>query len=80
MGCREPSRFIDIGPGITRPVLVKNRDTSLPRSARRAMTSASFGFGFPGLLSALHRVPGSGYQVRLMSVSMVCRKMLFTRV
>jgi hypothetical protein len=32
-----------IGP-IMRPVLVKNRDTSLPSSARRAMTSADTGF------------------------------------
>src|SRR6266849_924856 len=37
-----------IGPGIImRPVLVKNRDTSLPWSARRAMASA--GIGFRGL-------------------------------
>jgi len=37
-----------IGPGlIMRPVLVKNRDTSLPWSARRAMASA--GIGFRGL-------------------------------
>src|ERR1700687_4178206 len=32
-----------IGP-IMRPVLVKNRDTSLPSSARRAMASADTGF------------------------------------
>src|SRR5712692_4705863 len=37
-----------MGPGIImRPVLVKNRDTSLPWSARRAMASA--GIGFRGL-------------------------------
>jgi len=36
-----------IGPGIgviMRPAFVKNRDTSLPWSARRAMASAGIGF------------------------------------
>jgi hypothetical protein len=34
----------------------------------------------PRFTNALHKVPGTNCQVRLMSVSIVCLKMRFTRV
>ena|ERR1019366_4044110 len=66
-----------IRPGIImRPVLAKKRDTSLPWSARRATASA--GIAFRGLRVLITVEPA--FQARLVSASMVCLKMLFTRV
>src|ERR1019366_1513189 len=50
--------WIGLGIGIImRPVLVKNRDTSLPWSARRAMDSAGIGFRDLRALFILDRRP-----------------------